>query len=50
MEELSIGLDIGGSKMAFAVADRRGNTFDSRTEPTQSGTISMIQSTELPRS
>ncbi len=36
-EGLTIGLDIGGTKMAFVLADRQGNTLDSRTEPTQSG-------------
>lgn len=36
-EELTIGLDIGGSKMAFVVADRAGNALQSKTLPTQSG-------------
>ncbi len=34
-DELTIGLDIGGTKMAFVVADRRGKVLESRTLPTQ---------------
>ena len=33
-DELTVGLDIGGTKMAFVVADRRGNVHGSTTLPT----------------
>ncbi len=36
-EELAIGLDIGGTKMAFAVVNRRGRILDHHTLPTNSG-------------
>ena len=36
-EELAIGLDIGGTKMAFAVVNRRGRILDHRSLPTSSG-------------
>ncbi len=36
-EELAIGLDIGASKMAFAVVNGRGCILDHRTLPTSSG-------------
>ena len=35
-EELTIGVDIGGTKMAFVVADRHGNIHDESTLPTNS--------------
>lgn len=35
-EDLSIGLDIGGTKMAFVLADRGGNVHAARTLPTNS--------------
>ncbi|MCY3716028.1 MAG: ROK family protein [Chloroflexi bacterium] len=34
-EELAIGLDIGGTKMAFAIADRQGRIYAERTLPTK---------------
>ena len=34
-EELSIGLDIGGTKMAFVVADRQGNIHHASFLPTE---------------
>lgn len=34
-EELTIGLDIGGTKMAFVVADRHGNIHHSAALPTE---------------
>lgn len=37
-EELAIGLDIGGTKMAFVVADRQGRIYTDITLPTNSGT------------
>ena len=37
MAELSIGLDIGGSKMAFVVADRQGKIRQRSTLPTDAG-------------
>ncbi len=33
-QELTIGLDIGGTKMAFVIADRDGRIHESRTLPT----------------
>ena len=36
-EELTIGVDIGGTKIAFVVADRKGNVYDECTLPTDSG-------------
>lgn len=33
-EKLTIGLDVGGTKMAFVVADRKGNICDEITIPT----------------
>lgn len=33
-EKLTIGLDVGGTKMAFVVADRRGNICEEATLPT----------------
>lgn len=36
-EELAIGLDIGATKMAFAVVNRRGHIVDRRTLPTSAG-------------
>ena len=36
-DELTIGVDIGGTKMAFVVADRHGNVHDECTLPTKSG-------------
>ncbi len=36
-EELSIGLDIGGTKMAVVVADRLGNIHHSASMPTEAG-------------
>ena len=35
--ELTIGLDIGGTKMAFVVADRQGNIHHQSTLPTDAG-------------
>ncbi len=35
-EDLTIGLDIGGTKMAFALADRAGNIQATQTLPSQS--------------
>ena len=36
-DELTIGLDIGGTKMALVVADRLGNIKASQTLPTRPG-------------
>lgn len=36
-EELAIGLDIGGTKLAFAVVNHAGHILDHRTMPTGSG-------------
>lgn len=36
-EELAIGLDIGGTKMAFVVADRLGNIHHASSLPTETG-------------
>ena len=36
-DELTIGVDIGGTKMAFVVADRQGKVYDECTLPTDSG-------------
>ena len=36
-EDLTIGLDIGGTKMAFVIADRHGNIREAKTIPTHSG-------------
>lgn len=36
-EELAIGLDIGGTKMAFVLADRQGRIYADTTLPTNSG-------------
>ena len=36
LEELTIGLDVGGTKMAFVVADRDGNICEETTIPTLS--------------
>lgn len=36
LEELTIGLDVGGTKMAFVVADRNGNICEETTIPTLS--------------
>ena len=36
-EELTIGLDIGGTKMAFVIADRAGSIHKSLTLPTELG-------------
>lgn len=35
-EDLTIGLDIGGTKMAFVIADRQGRIHESQTMPTLS--------------
>ena len=35
-EDLTIGLDIGGTKMAFVVADRQGTIHETKTLPTNS--------------
>ena len=36
-EDLTIGIDIGGTKMAFVIADRQGNIREAKTVPTRSG-------------
>ena len=36
-EELAIGLDIGGTKVAFVIADRQGRIYADKTLPTNSG-------------
>jgi glucokinase len=36
LEDLTIGLDVGGTKMAFVVADRNGNICEETTIPTLS--------------
>ena len=36
LKKLTIGLDIGGTKIAFVVADREGNIYDETTIPTLS--------------
>ncbi len=38
-EELAIGLDIGGTKVAFCLADRQGRIYADKTLPTNSGAM-----------
>lgn len=45
MDELALGIDIGGSKMAFVIADRRGSIHESfalRTQP-EGGFVRVVE-------